>query len=397
MNFIEALLAFALLMIVFSTVASGFAEMAVRFLSLRKTNLRSMVLAFLSNIVIPHHQAETEKETTRREIRALRDKLTENALSIVRPWSLFSLGLFWNSQPWLDELSTQGFLERFAKTPEGQDYYEMADNGKPYIIDFSLSYERYLAASQELYRKTTEKVVFGVAIVLVLVANIHLGRLIEHLASNPDEVQTIIDNQDEIFALESEDDDEAKAAKLEQILDELSLPFGWEFWPYCLGPVDDSGELIDPEEGCSQQDLESESSPDAESGSNQETDSQDNEEQDAPGGDTCAQTNDCPTDNSDAQYDIPAIALWLINVLAAGILIGLGAPFWYRIAKGLGNLRAFGFSNDNESVGAAPIVHDEEGLKRAEANFEYFKKSAATYVAAQTGSPQPQDPAPEPQ
>ena len=236
MHFIEAVLAFALIMIALSTVCSGFSETINRVWGLRKNNLRAMVRSFIAEIIWPHYSSANANAATDEASKRLLDDLTRNRLSTIKPW-----GLNWNSHPWVDELSTQGFLERFAKTPEGQFYYRQPQS-KALIIDFSLSYDRHIATARELYRKTSQKVVFVVAIGLALVANIHLGRLIDHLGNDPDVVSQILENEEQVLGLYTEDDAdedarrEAIRAELDRLVglsEDLKLPFGWEHWPHC--------------------------------------------------------------------------------------------------------------------------------------------------------------------
>lgn len=43
---------------------------------------------------------------------------------------------------------------------------------------------------------------------------------------------------------------------------------------------------------------------------------------------------------ADGQKTIPAFLLWLVKVFATGLLIGLGAPFWYDVARRLAAVRS---------------------------------------------------------
>lgn len=378
MFMLEQVIAFALLMIVLSTVASGFTEATIRLTALRKRNLRGMVRKFLSIAVWPSYDASSKGlDASKFEaahgccVKALRDHLTYNSVSSV-PKGNKGFFYYWYTQHWLDELSTPAFLERLAKTRVGKKFYELdEDYRRSLIIDLSLSYERYIAAAQELYRKTSQKVAFGVAIGLAVFGNVHLTRLVEYLGNNPAAVRAIVDNQDEILAMQEaieeadgEIDDEIQETlkQLVELGSELGIPIGWNYWPYnelryrSEDPTEDDGSGGD------------------ETGA-EEADSGAVDAGQAGGDETAVDTNGDQTDGA-AKPD-EGWLIWFLNCLAAGVLIGLGAPFWYRLTKGIGQARAFSAGiDDNESVGTSPIVHDESAMERAGGNYNLFMASA---------------------
>jgi len=366
-DIIEAVLAFALLMVAFSTVASGLTETVNRLLALRKLNLRIALRKFLHDIVWPNYVSAVRAKggnvdgaSRRRTLETLLDTLTRNMVAESNLWTPTGFGYYWTSRLWVDELSPEAFMERLAKTEVGQATLRLDEaDRRATIADFTLSYERYMAASQELYRKTARQIAFVVAIVLAIAANIHLGRLVVYLRDNPEAVQEIVSNEEEIVriyetlqASAGEDvDDEAleqialeieeTRAALETVRVDYNLPIGWQYWPY----GDDEVIALEP-------------------------------------GDTTP-----PVASGLPDYPKRFLA-WLAQVILAGILIGLGAPFWYQIVRKVGQSRAIGASlglSRPESVGRGENVHDQSALERAEINDALFVASGQADGARGTG------------
>ncbi|MEO9514521.1 MAG: hypothetical protein ABJH45_18850 [Paracoccaceae bacterium] len=338
---IEIILAFALLMVLFSTIASGFTEVLLRFYPARSANLEKALRRFSEDVLWPSYEETLGLEvglleTTHDDvIEELVDELMRNEVQPKADYSMIDKFLWWLSRYRIDELSTEGFIERLANTRVGMAFSdEPAEKREARITYLSLTFERYMAVSSEHFRKHANALAFVISIFLAVGGNISVSKLVQHLRDNPEVVAEVIEQQEEILAEIKEIPDALDGAeKLEDAINdykELSkafksaqtdfkLPIGWEFYPY--------GDLMRPE----------------------------------------------PEANA-------TFLIWIIEVLIAGVLIGLGAPFWYRIVKNISQIRRLAGSvggRSPESVGdVASPKHDNEAIARAAGHVALFDASA---------------------
>lgn len=302
MQLIEVILAFALLMVLFSSIASGFTELVLRVLPARSLNLRKAVRRFSEDILWPNYRdalaggaviSATEKNAI---IDRVTDDLTRNLTQPSPDAKVLDRLLSWQGRYWIDALSTRGFVERLAKSELGTVFaQEEADVRAARLRDISLSFERYMAMSAELFRKYAGLTAFAVSIFLAGFGNIHLGRVVEHLRQNPEVVALINAQEDEIAALEGQQADvvpdtvtsDELAARVDALRHELAgiqatyeLPIGYDYYPY--------GDKLP-----------------------------------------------YPHEDGAARG-----AMWTFHIIISGLLIGLGAPFWYRVVRNIGQIRA---------------------------------------------------------
>ena len=171
MQIVSLILAFSLLMIVFSTLVSGLVEVLLRLFGSRVKNLRNAVHIFCKEIVWPRY-AEILGATADDApgIEALIDALTLNPVAVSqdkaatqeKPTFLDQL-LGRATRGWLDALSIEAFVQRLAKTDVGMAFKYQGDAFvTAQIQDFSLTFERYMAASAENFRKHAHYVTFVV-------------------------------------------------------------------------------------------------------------------------------------------------------------------------------------------------------------------------------------------
>ncbi|MCK7615238.1 hypothetical protein [Roseibium sediminicola] len=318
MDILSSILAFAGLMIVFSTLVSGIVESLIGFFRLRSSNLELMLRSFVKE-----------------ELKAANpDKIVE---ALVKNPVVGSKLSFFSNSSRIDWLSTKAFFQRLAKTEVGEKIIDELEKKagekgselyqeylKKRIEYLENTYDRYAAASSETLRKNAYVLTFGAAIVFAFLFNINVETIFTKLLNSPDVRQEIIASiegnenlykdlenlekrlSDEIEKLSDPNFGNDDAKKLipdltEQLkqtkisIDALSgagLPIGWDYYPF-----GDNGKIENPETW--------------------------------------------------------AAALqpvrWFVFTLVAGFLISLGGPFWYRVFNNLSGLvsalRAFSGKN----------------------------------------------------
>jgi len=340
MQILDIVLAFALLLVVFASIASAITELVLRAIRLKSRTLQSSISLFARDVIWPAYadlmvdrlprgeQREIEKDRTIRElVHELTRNPTVETVADARQRSPFlalfgTLGLrLFSGVASVDKLSTEAFVQRFADTPSGAVFAGEAARLKT----LTLAFERYMATSQERYRKRASIAAILVSIVFAGAANIQFGALVNHLRENPTAVESIIADGDEIvrrsnIAAEQSDAEDFKksveelSAQLKAVRDDYQLPIGWS------------------------------------------------------------------TSNEDTAGAEWAAILWLLNVLISGLLIGLGAPFWYAVIKNIGQVRAVAGAisrEDREMIAAHESTTDPlSTLERHQANVDLFNAAA---------------------
>ncbi len=243
-------------------------------------------------------------------------------------------------------------MQRFADTDIGRAFASEEDE----IVDdkitaLSLSFDRYMAASAELFRKRAHYITFWFAIALAVLGNVHLSKLIDHLQKNENiaveflgrqenfidamkdaqsnlveastdatDVETITDNVKEI------------QANFNTLQDDFDLPIGWGFYPYADG-LSGTAKVAGGASG------------------------------------------------------IAAFLPWVLNVLLAGVLIGLGGPFWYKIFRNVSQLGSIArkVGGTTETVGDLQASkHDGKALERTANHVALFKSISVVDTAGPT-------------
>ncbi|MEL6519923.1 MAG: hypothetical protein AAFQ66_03110, partial [Pseudomonadota bacterium] len=183
MHMIEAALAFAVVMIIFSTVVSGLTETYIRITAIRPTALRSMIFQFVTEDPWIKERVRKSGEALANEaderIAKLVHELTDNPIRRQRwPWVdwLFNL-LTREGSNGIDRLSTYGFFQRLARTEIGEGILEDVEKqGKAAVAAtlraIIMQYERYVATSNELFRKRSQAMTMVIAVVFAFGANV---------------------------------------------------------------------------------------------------------------------------------------------------------------------------------------------------------------------------------
>jgi hypothetical protein len=343
MELLTAVAAFAVAMILLSTLVTGIVEIAIRVLSLRAHVLATSVFRMVQDEILPCIKKLTSKEETEEaepkeaepDAEAIVTALTRNPVLVPAGKSLSTQGLsgYVSCRKRIDALSTFAFLQRLAKSDIGKQLVKEADERlRPILLDFSRTHERYAAASREAFRKRAHAMSLAIAVGLAFIINVDAVRLFQHLSDNREAREALIaqaeaaveQNRLALEGLESRiaaGDDAAEqtaegitaaVADLRSQIQQLAglgLPIGWGHFPYA-------------------------------------------DETAAP----------VPEDSK-----IPTLPEWFLGTLLAGFLIGLGGPFWFKVYSNLSQvLPALGaLGGGSKELVSAPAA-DAPAVQEAE-------------------------------
>ncbi|MEV8465840.1 hypothetical protein AB0T83_03480 [Fluviibacterium sp. DFM31] len=316
MEMLEVGLAFTVAMILFSSVVSALVETILRSMALRRRYVANSVRSMLRDLNARHGRA-TFLQTARDKAGAGKGPLDLDDWIEGMTDDLTCNRSKWDPQvnnqikskdyKRVENLSLTGLATRMAENPLG----EAIKAGAPDDIARQRDqwnivlrcYARHKALSSERHRIVANRTAVLVAIVFAFVFNVHAGRLVAHFSTSVDVREKLIANPEQIIAdaqeavsalnalgAEATPQDkevveafQVAASSLEPLTADGTLPIGAKYYPYC--------DLFAKE----------------------------------------GESRVCPPDNN-------GLVLWIVNVLLAGILIGLGGPFWYRVFDGLSNL-----------------------------------------------------------
>ena len=325
MELLQSAMAFAVVMIILSTIVAGIVELLLRVLAARAGTLENAIKALFDDVIWPRTKqavtalaenqvkdGETEAQRDERLKKAFIGAMTDNpAYSPGAPVE----GAMWildritagSAKEKIDILSTLAFVERLGKTEIGKAIAQEGQERLDLIIrDFAASYERYSAASIEALRKRGSQFAMVVAVIFALAANVDAIRLFSFLVDNPGVRTSLIEQ-----AEEAAEQNQAAIADMKAVLEKL-----------------ESGEIPEsdlPEELKGQvSELKASFSSLTEAG--------------LPIGRTYYPWTDLGRPGPEGLHGSLAFVLWVFNAMLAGVLIGLGGPFWYKAFTGLSQL-----------------------------------------------------------
>jgi hypothetical protein len=361
MEMLTAVAAFAVAMILFSTLVTGVVEIVIRLLALRAGTLAEAVTMMARQDIVPllKRLGIATDATTEAQIVCA---LTRNpALGTEEIGGCEPSGAWLaprESRRRIDALSTFALLQRLAKTDVGRDLAGKAEAQlRPALLDIQRTFERYAAASRELFRKRAQTLSFIVAIVVAFGLNVDATRLFQHLARSGDAREQLLANAEAIAAA-----NEAARARLEVALAAPDEP-GTPPTPAAPGAAPPSVE--EPLRRIEQSTIELRAEAER------------------------LQAYDLPIGFAEFPYSRETWAGktmrdwigWAVNVMLAGILIGLGGPFWFKVYTNLSQILPAigalgGGSKELVSQPAidAPAIHEAE--KREEDVVTTFRIAA---------------------
>lgn len=387
MHVIVSAMAFSVVIIVLSTIVTGIVELLLRVFGLRERTLRKTVGSLFENVVWPRLGPHLTTATiaagnggdpniaTADAKAAARDNFVEsmtvNSAFISQPayektkggWRRLIRLLNLAHKDSVDTLTPLAFAERLARTDVGKAILaEDRQELEPLVQDFVRTFDRYGRAASEAFRKNAKMVAMVVGVLFALIANFDAGRLFSALMNNPDLRTNLIEAADDVAKsneqtaktlraivnqLEAGSLTEDQAKSIEKRIAEIEagvgalknkgLPIGQSFYPYC---------------------------------------------NEGPEGDAL-----CQNDEDSLTRAVKAVTWGFFTVLA-GVLIGLGGPFWFRVFSGLSQifqvLRSAGFGGEPkhakpEEVDASPSA--VESVKPKDV-LDAFKVAAHVHAAS---------------
>ena len=319
MQLLESALAFAVVMIVLSTIVTGIVELLLRLSGTREKNLENAMRALFQTVIWPRLKdpliaaAGKAEAVVKRELTDsfIHDMMGNPVGAVSEPGGKMGLPYFpTRKENQVDKLSVLAFAERLGRTDVGKAILAEGEKQLDLLVnDFVRTFDRFGRAASEVFRKKARQTAMVVGILFALAANVDAGRIFTTLMNDPDLRTSLIEQveeakkaNDEVLAEIAKLNAELDAAGLQEeqsqqikanfeafstrmeALDATGLPIGHAYFPYCSG-----GAAGDPD---------------------------------------CAKAADW------GDYAIQ-FARWVVLAILAGVLIGLGGPFWFRVFSGL--------------------------------------------------------------
>ena len=257
MEWLEAALAFAVVMMVFSTIVAVIVESAHMVFRLREKGLRRFMEVVHKDIVSPRFSRLTVSTSIESFVEIMtrsRFRPTDENASALRKL----VSRIVNAKE-LKNLSTPHFLERLTELPEGQ--YLVANIGElgrqnvdAFVKDLARKYEEWGASATDYFARRAKLVSVIIAVVLAFVLNINALHLFETLLIDKGLHNALLERGDETAQqLEQRraqfdglpaqmSPERSKAQTLAQSISEIrehnaelrsgSIPFGWEHAPW---------------------------------------------------------------------------------------------------------------------------------------------------------------------
>lgn len=315
LNLLQSMLAFALTMLGLATIVTVVMEMITRF-----TRRRGRVMRHVLEILFEKEIAPLLGSLPGDRVKAAIDAVMA---SPIKPdqgthWFFTPAALLMKRMLGADEstdLTTRDFLVRLSRTEVGTELYEAAKGEWEATLErIELRYEELCKASSDWFKKTSASGSLLIGILLAFALNVDGMRILHFYTANPDRAAAMVASAEQTLKLSEEaqkrlqeagqevpaDNAGSKAelmADLEHArevqrairayggeLAAAGLPVGASFFPYCSEPA------------------------------------------------AAATRDKCRLTGMDYFFEV---VLWAIVVLVSGVLIGLGAPFWYNAASGL--------------------------------------------------------------
>ena len=305
MHILEAAMAFAVAMMILSTLVTGIVEFIHRCLRTRKRYLVRTVRHLFDDVVLPRLRARLGAADDA-SLATLRDVFVQDM--VVSPVSeRFETRLGRAYKAAVESLTPLSFAERLGGSEVGAAMVAAGEEeARRLLTEFARAFDRYGRAASEQLHQRSRLTAVAVGVVLALSANIEAGRLMVALLEDPSLRADLVARADDAHArslaalesLEAVTADATAAGDAEELgrladevgrlradfdaARELRLPVGHDWYPWC------------------------------------------------PAGTTDPAGTPCDTGWWSAEF-----LRWVVLSVLAGVLIGLGGPFWFRVFTGL--------------------------------------------------------------
>ena len=332
MNYLIALLAFSAIMIVLSTLASVLVESIHRLLNTRSRDFDEMLTQLYRQSVRPHFKSAGIKladdaESFVREIR-------KNPAISSRRKGLFNTFLVKTE---FEELTTRQFVEQFAQSGAGRQLMQKVvqqenELAASTIAKLSYEFERYGQAATEYFTRRAAFFSIVVAFALASTLNIDSLTLYQALSRDTRLAEQVIESIDveklqkarvaDLAVAADSDAQETVNEKYDAILNNyrkasaqlegLSLPLGHDFFPFCAkgSDFDPRCKIMTPVENV----------------------------QLLPAIDPALSWLKHFFVRVGVVLSSQDGLVWLFRIIITTGLIGLGAPFWYKTYRSVGQL-----------------------------------------------------------
>lgn len=420
MALLESAMAFAVVMMIFSTIVTGIVEVILGIVGTREKSLQNTVDALFQHVVWPRLGAGLDRVRPF-EAPATRDTLLSKSVAWIPRGTASALQahqqrivrdltenpvfqqekrvvtkLLSGHKNRIDSLSLLSFAERLGRTDVGKAIVAEGEEQMELLVqDMVRGFDRFGRAASEVFRKKAQLTAICVVIPFALIANIDASRLLSQLIENPEIRSKLIDQADEAnreneeavarlkavqeglaelpesprtmdrkASGEGDADDTSGEAQLAELQSELAavsdsvrdsvrkmeavgLDIGWRLYPVCAEGHDDPrcrGRVFLKEES----------------------------------GEAVAIRTILLT---------PDFGVWFVMATLAGVLIGLGGPFWFKVFTGLAQvfqvLRALGVGGRKPKEGEEPepTLAAEESARPKDV-LDAFKVAVAVNLGA---------------
>lgn len=347
MNWILALVAFAGLMAILSTVVTVSVEALHKAFSMRKTGLQEMLRALHDNVI---RELEAGRRPGREVLRnnGRSKEAAHFANAMTKSPSFGGGGRWWWPSNWrinlfqrrFERLTKRQFAEQLAQTEFGRKLAER-DRGtiRRILAHTSYEFDRYGVAQSQFFRRRAKVLSGLVAFSFVALANVNAIDIYMHLATNEaalGRTMQLLDDTDlasmarqanaaeeslqsqlqtierEVEALREAGGEaavvEAQLAAIREARENVAftvrqlgadtgLPMGRAYFPYCEAPELDPDQCDDPDQAI-----------------------------------PIFQTNYALTPAMSRLLTSPGeTVVWVLSLVATAGLLGLGAPFWFDL------------------------------------------------------------------
>lgn len=370
MGLLESAMAFAVVMMIFSTLVTGIVETIFTVLGTREKTLQQAIQALFQQVIWPR-LGGTLGEGKEQHRDTFVAEMTDNFVFAEDSRGTAAGRLSNLNKSKLDTLTVLSFAERLGKSHVGKAVVAEGEAEVALLVqDFARTYDRFCRAASEVFRKKAQTTAVCVSLVLAFSVNIDASRILKQLVDNPDVRLSFIEQAEDAHT-----NDEAALARLALIeqslaeaarnpqrdpaaatkeladlqaqvretadqvraavgeLEQRGLAVGWKYFPYCQGTG------VDPD--CN-----------------------------GAGG--------------------PGWVSWLLMTALAGVLIGLGGPFWFKVFTGLSQvfnmLRSLGVGKSNDKKDDGPQKTAAEDSAKPKDVLDAFKVAVAVNLGSTVGA-----------
>lgn len=320
MDILMAFLAFSAVMIVLSTMATAIVEALHKLLRQRKKDFERMLSNYYEGSVKPLVKGAADigakrfVETIRRNpaFAGEHDKTNKS-----------SGNYFFDTA--FETLTTPHFVEQLARSDIGKNISAQVQSGEARLIDqLAAEFERYGDAAHDYFHRRAQVFSLFVAVIFAFVVNVDAVKLFQSMSADNELAKRVVAQIDpdewEAKYIAAKKVAENDTQKLEDalisarkdlhsdltVISKLDLPIGHTFFPFCA----DNGLLKGtPQQG---QGAKANNHIDA----------------------RCNALATNQTSNEASQLVVlltsKDFCKWFFSTLLAGLLIGLGAPFWFK-------------------------------------------------------------------